>query len=36
MSVEGALGGIVTPIHEGAESFWKEKGLDVSAEQMAR
>jgi TRAP transporter TAXI family solute receptor len=36
MSVEGALGGIVTPVHEGAERFWKEKGLNVSAEQMAR
>ena len=36
MSVEGALNGIVTPIHEGAETFWKEHGLTVSAEQSAR
>jgi TRAP transporter TAXI family solute receptor len=36
MSVEGALGGIVTPVHEGAERFWKEKGLNVTPQQMAR
>lgn len=36
MSVEGALNGIVTPIHEGAEAFWKSKGLEVTPEQSAR
>lgn len=36
MSVKGALSGIVTPIHAGAEKFWKEKGLSVSADQSAR
>jgi TRAP transporter TAXI family solute receptor len=36
MSVEGGLRGIVTPIHLGAESFWKAKGLEVKAEHTAR
>ncbi len=36
MSVEGALEGIVTPIHAGAEKFWKDKGVAVTAEQSAR
>jgi hypothetical protein len=36
MSVEGGLDGIVTPIHEGAEKFWKEKGLEISEAQSAR
>ncbi len=27
MSVEGALKGIVTPLHPGAERFWREQGL---------
>jgi len=36
MSVEGALNGIVTPIHPGAESFWRDKGLTPSAAQTAR
>ncbi|MDF1556428.1 MAG: hypothetical protein P1P84_25400, partial [Deferrisomatales bacterium] len=36
MSVEGALKGIVTPIHKGAEAFWKDKGLTITAEQSAR
>ena len=36
MAVEKGLDGIVTPIHEGAEMFWKEKGLEISAEQGAR
>lgn len=36
MSVKGALTGIVTPIHEGAEQFWKENGLAIGKEQMAR
>ncbi len=36
MSVEGALNGIVTPIHQGAESFWKAKGLEVKAEHSVR
>lgn len=33
MSVEGALGGIVTPVHAGAAKFWKGKGLTLSPEQ---
>ncbi|MDW7644109.1 MAG: TAXI family TRAP transporter solute-binding subunit [Desulfuromonadales bacterium] len=36
MSVEGALTGIVTPVHEGAEKLWKEKGLTLTPEQTAR
>jgi TRAP transporter TAXI family solute receptor len=36
MSVEGALNGIVTPIHAGAEKFWKDKGLTITAEQSGR
>jgi TRAP transporter TAXI family solute receptor len=36
MSVEKGLDGIVTPIHEGAEKFWKEKGLTISEAQSAR
>jgi hypothetical protein len=36
MSVEGGLDGIVTPIHEGAEKFWKEKGLEITEAQSAR
>ncbi len=36
MSVETGLDGIVTPIHEGAERFWREKGLEISPEQSAR
>jgi TRAP transporter TAXI family solute receptor len=36
MSVEGALNGIVTPVHEGAEKFWKEKGLGLTTGQKAR
>lgn len=33
MSVKGALTGIVTPLHEGAITFWKEKGLTLTKEQ---
>ena len=36
MSVAGALAGIVTPVHEGALKFWKEKGLTISERQSAR
>ena len=36
MSVQGGLDGIVTPIHEGAERFWTEKGLEITPEQSAR
>ena len=36
MSIAGALQGIVTPIHPGAESFWKSNGLTVSSEQSMR
>ncbi len=34
MSVEGALTGIVTPVHPGAQKFWKEKGLTLTEAQM--
>ena len=34
MSVEGALTGIVTPVHAGAQKFWKENGLTLSGAQM--
>ena len=27
MSVENGINGIVTPLHPGAEKFWKEKGV---------
>ena len=36
MSVNGALAGIVTPLHGGAEKFWREKGLPVTEKQTAR
>ena len=36
MSVEGALSGIVTPIHPGAEAFWKGHGLAITEAQMNR
>jgi TRAP transporter TAXI family solute receptor len=36
MSVQGALSGVVTPIHPGAEKFWKSHGLEVSEAQTAR
>jgi len=33
MSIESALTGIVTPVHAGAQKFWKEKGLTLTADQ---
>ncbi|MDT8448473.1 MAG: TAXI family TRAP transporter solute-binding subunit [bacterium] len=33
MSVEGALTGIVTPVHPGAIKFWTEKGLSIADNQ---
>ncbi len=36
MSVKGGLEGVVTPIHEGAEKFWKEQGLTITPRQSAR
>lgn len=33
MSVEGALTGIVTPVHPGAAKFWTEKGLSLTGKQ---
>ncbi len=36
MSVDGALVGIVTPVHSGAQKFWKEKGLSISDAQMGK
>lgn len=29
MSIKGAVTGIVTPLHKGAEKFWKEHGLTI-------
>jgi len=34
MSVAGALTGIVTPVHPGAQKFWKEQGLTLTEAQM--
>ncbi|PLX83636.1 MAG: C4-dicarboxylate ABC transporter substrate-binding protein [Desulfuromonas sp.] len=36
MSVDGALTGIVTPVHEGAARFWQEKGLTLTADQAPK
>jgi len=36
MSIPDGLRGIVTPIHEGGEKFWLEKGLTVTDKQKAR
>ncbi|MCA9726671.1 MAG: TAXI family TRAP transporter solute-binding subunit [Candidatus Eisenbacteria bacterium] len=36
MSIESALDGIVTPIHPGAEAFWKEHGLTFTEMQTTR
>ena len=36
MSVDKGSQGVVTPVHEGAEKFWKDKGLEVSEAQSAR
>jgi TRAP transporter TAXI family solute receptor len=35
MSIDKGLDGIVTPIHPGAEAFWKEKGLTITPAQSA-
>jgi len=34
MSVQGALKGIVTPVHAGARKYWEEQGLSLTADQM--
>ena len=36
MSVESALTGIVTPVHTGAQKFWKEQGLTLTDAQMGK
>ena len=36
MSIASGLGGIVTPVHVGAERFWTENGLTLTPEQAAR
>jgi len=36
MSVKGGLDGVVTPVHPGAEKFWKEQGLTITEAQSAR
>ncbi len=35
MSIKGALTGIVTPLHPGAEAFWKAQGLTITPQQAA-
>jgi TRAP transporter TAXI family solute receptor len=35
MSVQGALNGIVTPVHPGAAAFWKTQGLTLTEAQGA-
>ena len=36
MSVKGDLTGIVTPVNAGAQKFWKEQGLTLTADQMGQ
>ena len=36
MSVAGALGGVVTPLHVGAEQFWHRRGLVIEPEHRDR
>ena len=36
MSVKGGVTGIVTPLHPGAQKFWKENGLMISSAAMAQ
>jgi len=36
MAVDEGLQGVVTPVHEGAEMFWKENGLTLTEAQGAR
>ncbi len=36
MSVEGGLTGIVTPVHQGAQTFWKEQGLSLTRKQLGQ
>ena len=36
MSVAGALNGVVTPVHPGAATFWKEHGLTLTDAQMVK
>jgi TRAP transporter TAXI family solute receptor len=36
MSLESGLDGVVTPIHEGAETFWSNSGLEIRPEHAAR
>ena len=33
MSIDSGLTGIVTPVHNGAQNFWKAKGKTLTAEQ---
>ncbi len=33
MSIDSGLTGIVTPVHTGAQNFWKAKGKTLTAEQ---
>lgn len=36
MSIEGALGGIVTPVHAGAAQFWQDHGLTLTPAQAGQ
>ena len=34
MSIDSGLTGIVTPVHKGAQNFWKSKGKTITAKQI--
>ena len=36
MSLQSGLDGVVTPIHEGAERFWRGSGIEIAPEHSAR
>lgn len=36
MSIDGALTGIVTPVHPGAQKFWQEQGLSLTDAQKGK
>ncbi|MBD3221659.1 TAXI family TRAP transporter solute-binding subunit [bacterium] len=36
MSIEGALNGIVTPVHAGAVDFWQDHGLTLTSAQLGQ
>lgn len=36
MSVQGGLTGVVTPVHPGAQKFWKQQGLTLTPAQIGQ